>query len=340
MEQVPSDVFDSGQLPKGERLAALRQLTAAIYQVAPLGPPADLLARSQGYRVDQLLFNQSRFSPMRFTRGARHLRGRRADFLVLHQQLEGEERVVMDHQRLRLVPGHLYLRDWAQPFDSEASAMALRSIVIPRHYLSAGAYLSGVNPVLSLPLSEPVGRTMAALWSLIEEELPRVTLAEAQTLCEALLASLDKLWSPGAEAQQRPTLGAMQQYLSTRLIGPVDTEELCRHFKVSRSTVYRLFQPLGGVRRYISRLRMERCYADLWRADPSNTRVGEIAAVWGFDEPSSFSRGFSAEFGVAPKQVLGKGFAEANSDAGEVDNQQGLTRTAYLRWFESASGVA
>ncbi|UHD16539.1 helix-turn-helix domain-containing protein [Thiocapsa bogorovii] len=38
---------------------------------------------------------------------------------------------------MRLLAGHIYLRDWA--FDSEASAMHLHAIMIPRHRLRAGA---------------------------------------------------------------------------------------------------------------------------------------------------------------------------------------------------------
>ncbi|MEM1412021.1 MAG: helix-turn-helix domain-containing protein [Pseudomonadota bacterium] len=339
MDQVPSDLIDSEQLTAQERLVDFQRITESIYEVQPAGPAEAFHVRSQGYRVGQLLFNQVRFSPARFRRDARHVRGRQSDFLVLHQQLEGEELIVMAHQRLRVVPGHLYLRDWAQPFSSEASAMALRSIVIPRPMLSAGAFLSPLNPVLSLALSEPLGRMMAAHWSLLEDELPRVTLAQAETLCDALLASLDALWSPRSASAVRPTLSAMQLYLSTRLMGPIEIDALCRHFDVSRSTVYRLFQPLGGVRRYIARLRLERCYADLWRADPAATQVGQVGASWGFDEASSFSRSFSAEFGVSPRDILGKGFGERREPEQAGTSERGDVNSAYLRWFEAASGV-
>ena len=43
----------------------------------------------------------------------------------------------------------------------------------------------------------------------------------------------------------------------------VGAEALYRHFHVSRSTVYRLFEPVGGVRQFINGARLERWYGEL-----------------------------------------------------------------------------
>jgi AraC-like DNA-binding protein len=63
------------------------------------------------------------------------------------------------------------------------------------------------------------------------------------------LAFLDALLGYGPSEPIPATLGAMQQFLMTRLQGDVGVEALCRHFHVSRSTVYRRFEPVGGVSR-------------------------------------------------------------------------------------------
>jgi len=93
--------------------------------------------------------------------------------------------------------------------------------------------------------------------------------------------------------QTRPTsLGAMQQFLMTRLNGDVGVEALCQRFNVSRSTLYRLFEPLGGVRQFIDGACLERCSGELRGSDPRRIKIAEIAAPWEFTEASSLGHRF------------------------------------------------
>ena len=338
MSQVLNEIFDSDAFPAGEALLEMQGITKPLYDVHPINDPQAFRAHSQGFRVGELIFTQARFSPLHFKRGAAHVRGKHADFLVLQQQLEGEEQLVMRQGRLRLRPGYVYLRDWAQAFDSRASAMCLRSVVIPRHLLSVSRAMSDLNPVLSQPLAEPPARMIAAAWDHLLDELPHTTQAHASTLCGAFLAALNALWGFAVDADGKPTLGAVQQYVSARLMGKVEVADICAHFQISRASVYRLFQPLGGVRRYVSRLRLERCYAELWEADPATTQVGDVGSSWGFGEASTFTRSFSRHFGKTPSQVLGQGLRDAPEKQAGIHDA--ASSPSYLRWFEEASGVA
>ena len=86
----------------------------------------------------------------------------------------------------------------------------------------------------------PSSLVVAMLWQELLAELGRVTLPQARTLCDAFLGFLDALLGYGPSQMHPATLGAMQQFLMTRLQGDVGVDALCRHFDVSRSTVYRL----------------------------------------------------------------------------------------------------
>jgi len=96
--------------------------------------------------------------------------------------------------------------------------------------------------------ADPDGRLLMMLWQELLAELGQVVLPQARSLCDAFLAFLDTLLGYGPAEAICASLGAMQQFLMTLLRGGVGVEALCRHFHVSRSTVYRLFEPLGGVR--------------------------------------------------------------------------------------------
>ena len=71
---------------------------------------------------------------------------------------------------------------------------------------------------------------------------------------------------------------------------------------ISRSRLYRLFEPYGGVNHYIQHRRLLHAYAAL--ADPNDhRRILDIAEERGFDDAAEFSRAFRREFGYSPSEV-------------------------------------
>jgi AraC-like DNA-binding protein len=340
LNKVPTAHFDSDQFSLNEGLAAWRQMTASLYQTWPRGEPERFRAEAAGYKVGELVFNQVQFTPARFLHGPELLVGEGKDFLSLQAQLAGEERLIMAHGHVRLLAGHIYLRDWAYAFDSEASAMRLNAIMIPRHRLRAGAGMQEHTPVLSWSMADPDGRLLAMLWQALLADLGQVTLPQARTLCDAFLGFLDALLGYGPTLTRPASLGAMQQFLMTRLHGDVGVEALCRHFHVSRSTVYRLFEPLGGVRQFINGARLERCYGELREADPQRVKIADIAAAWGFTDASSFSRRFRSRFGVSPSEVLGTALDQSEDAAVRAYSAGARLNRDYTDWLEQASGRA
>ena len=87
-------------------------MIALLYQTWPRGQPEGFRALADEDKVGELAFNQVQFSPTRFLRGLEQLVGEGRDFLSLQVQLAGEERLIMAHGHVRLLAGHVYLRDW------------------------------------------------------------------------------------------------------------------------------------------------------------------------------------------------------------------------------------
>jgi AraC-like DNA-binding protein len=101
-------------------------------------------------------------------------------------------------------------------------------------------------------------------------------------------------------------LAAMRSYLRHRLADPtLSGADLQQHFHYSRATVYRLFEPDGGVAHFIRDERLRRCHDALAHPDQGGrTTVGAVAARWGFADPAQFGRAFRNRYGCPPRDVL------------------------------------
>ncbi len=106
-----------------------------------------------------------------------------------------------------------------------------------------------------------------------------------------------------------PPRGIVRANLTSASFGP---DEFCRILGVSRSQLYRLFEPLGGVARYIQRQRLLLAYSML--TDPKVTApIAGIAESLCFSDAAGFSRAFRREFGHSPSDMrmsAATGFAQ------------------------------
>jgi AraC-like DNA-binding protein len=336
MNQVSTAHFDYRNFTVSECLPAFRQMTASFFEIWPVGDPEDFQVEAFGYEVGELLFNDVEFSASRFRRGQSHMSDSNKDFLMLQAQLAGGELLVMNHGVVRLLPGNIYLRDWAHPFESTSTPSRIHTIVIPRHRLVSSTVLAENNPVVSWSMSEPGGGLLFTLWSDLMTRLPYVSRDQAEVMCRAFLGFIDGLLGHGIQQESPATLAVIENFILAKLRSTVNSEDLCRHFNISRSSLYRLFEPHGGVRAFVSRKRMEYAYTDLLQADPQHVRVGEVAASWGFTEASAFSRRFRQQFGVSPSDVLGDNIVDGKDAVAGINHDSKSYRN-YMSWLRRAS---
>lgn len=86
---------------------------------------------------------------------------------------------------------------------------------------------------------------------------------------------------------------------------PVDVATVSRALDVSRATLYRAFEPIGGVAAFIRAERLRACLMDIARLARGEIAVtlGELAMRRGFESDAQFSRAFKAEFGMTPSDA-------------------------------------
>jgi AraC-like DNA-binding protein len=145
------------------------------------------------------------------------------------------------------------------------------------------------------------------LTHLRRSNVARVAEATIHMLAAVLAPSHDKLAQAQAPIDAVITTRAIRA-IDARLADPgLSPEYLCKSVGVSRSRLYRIFEPAGGISNYIRRKRLLETRRSL--ADSTNVHsIAQIAENMGFTDPSTYSRMFKREFGLSPKEVRALGW--------------------------------
>jgi AraC-like DNA-binding protein len=148
-------------------------------------------------------------------------------------------------------------------------------------------------------------RTIDALFATIDA----LTLAEAHRAVDAVVAMAAGMIE-GELAREAalgscgdPQIDSALAFIDRHLGNPDLTPALVEaNLPLSRSSLYRLFEPLGGVRSAILARRLERSMKTLLTGSAAKPALRAIARDHGFLTEQQFGRAFRARFGVSPYQ--------------------------------------
>ena len=198
------------------------------------------------------------------------------------------------------------------------------TLIIPRDRmlpLLGGTSLHGAT----LHHGSPSARLIASHLETLAAVAPQLTLGEAAAAVDAAAVMMASAWSSLREG--RAEVGAAVRATARRAVrdhidrhlmdDQLTPEALARLFRMSRATLYRLFDEEGGVAAYILGRRLDRCRAIL-AANLTGLTIGEIAFSHGYSE-AHFSRasppGIGADArGGGPGPALTAGGAQATPD--------------------------
>jgi AraC-like DNA-binding protein len=165
---------------------------------------------------------------------------------------------------------------------------------------------------------------------------PAMTLAEARPIADAIigvavacLENLSREQLPANAGSGTASLAAMKGAIERRLtdagLGP---QTLLDEFAITRSTLYRAFEPLGGVSAYITERRLRYAFRRITDPAKPRLRISQLAFEFGFSHAPAFTRAFKAFFGMSPKDVR---TLAAHPEINEVPFMVSPEALAYLR---------
>jgi len=237
-----------------------------------------------------------------------HIRRSPIDHWVISYCRNGTTAVSTNNLQLDARAGVPFLWSLGQVSDSRRTVSDRLQLYLPRDSFSdiGGALDMAVGTMIE---TGP-GQLLADYMLVLERNLPNLSPEEAARLPDAVRSMVAACLAPSADRlvcalpQIKVTMlekvrQAVSRNLRSPSLGPL---KLCQETAMSRSQLYRVLESEGGVASYIQRRRLSESFSML--CDASCTLpIGEIAASLCFSDPSSFSRAFKREFGIAPTEV-------------------------------------
>lgn len=304
---VRMDISTAG-LPRAEQFAFWRDLIGPIADVTPMGANTGFLLEQTAWNLGSIAVLRSRTAAFAYERTSRHVRGDALDHWLIQLVRRGSMSFGRRGFVTSAVEGSLHVTTLGGEFAGETQNLNALFLFVPREFCAdSTAILDGAEGCaptsgLSLLLADYLLDLERRLPMLTMEELPSV-LATTRTMLLACLAPT----SEGLAEAQRPIdatlLERARRLIQEELLSPgLNVDMLCRKLGVSRSRLYRLFEPSGGIAHYIRARRLLDAHMSL--ADTrDHRRIADIAADRGFLDAAEFSRAFKREFGYTPSDV-------------------------------------
>lgn len=232
------------------------------------------------------------------------------DHIIAYYRKSGSGHTRTDDDPVKTTPGDITFMDLSRPMRTVGSIDTI-CMGFPRSMLDP--LVRDVDGLHGRVLSQttPLGRLAAAHLDSLAAEIGHMNPTEARIAAEATAALLavcangTPATCEPARIRARPALiVTIRHYIEQHLADALSADSIANHFALSRSTLYRLFQPFGGIDAFIRRRRLARAYQTLRTlSSHSGDYIYQVAQTWGFASESAFSHAFRREFLVTPRDV-------------------------------------
>ncbi len=310
--QAPLAIFtlNAGDGSPDEQLAAWRAATAALFDSTPADAVDErFTATIRSYAIGPMLFGRSASVAQHFVRDPSVVARSGVDHLLIQLYVAGGYRGTTSAGEICVEPGDISVLDLAATFETQASgAFDNLNLIVPRALLAqAGIDTEALHALVfrrDHPLTQLLGNHLAVLDTLAEA----MNVADGEAAADVVLALLTACLRHAPELAMRTPvdtpLARVRHHIEEHLAdSSLDARKIASACGMSRATLYRLFEPVGGVAAHVRSLRMRRALFELSRQGGIETRVAAIALRCGYENATSFSRAFHSHFGVPPTAV-------------------------------------
>ena len=281
-------------------------MPAFDHQIPASSPP--FTASMELFFLPEVTVSWAKVTASRYTRTIRTIAARGTDQILMVCYRSGHFDLTTGGRTRRVEAGEMAFIDLSQETIIEAPSVDNISLAASRRRLEGTVpFIDGAHGFIR-PV-DAVSKLLRGMLEAIVDVGPAMPVVDARGIARATLqlvaACLEPLSRKPIESGRNiVSLVVIRVFVEQHLLEPaLGPQSLIDEFGITRSTLYRLFEPLGGVSAYIARRKLNHAFRLLSDTQQPSGRISSLAAELRFSHPSAFTRAFKATFGLSPRDV-------------------------------------
>lgn len=321
---APALQFSTEDFPAGDQFDVWREFMAPVCEVLePEGARSGFHGAVEAYDIGILRLVSLDSEQASFLRTREHEYRYGIDHWCL-TFVDSGEMIVNEHDGSKVrVSGDMLLKSYASSFSGIGGGRRISCLFISRDDLSE--YAAQLETQAGRNLVGPVAPILRQFVISLQRQVQYLSNDDIPAINDAFLSLLKVTVSPDADTLERAKapMAATQfsmakQIVRENLSSPaLSPDMLCRRLGISRRQLFYIFEPYGGVMKFIAQQRLAACYRAIVRQSGRKT-IGTIAYEYGFTNLPSFYRQFHARFGMKPGDA--RAALIEGDGGGKVDN--------------------
>ena len=258
-------------------------------------------------KMADMVLTSGHFAAQTFARAPEPAHGASIEHWWLFRLRSGELWLEAGERQLHVRPGEMFLMSLDDDFRGRTGDCEILLLSLPRRVFTGVA--DELDRACNTSLSGNLVGLLADYLTTLEirvvdmtpDELKQAGHATAELVAACIQPSPDRL------EQARGSIESLlferaRLYIEAHL-GEFDLspERVAQELRISRSNLYRAFESVGGVARFILRKRLHAAHEEL--IGSAEKQVQEIAYRHGFKLASDFARAYRREFGMSPRDA-------------------------------------
>lgn len=312
-QKLPAYKIAAGALAPEDNFLGWRDALSPLFDIDLNG-----VGSAQGFRADfatyfmgPMVLGTGDSTAQNYKRTARTIARSGVDPFLIQLYTRGGFTGTADGREIEVRAGDVCVFDMARDLSTHSPRSSNITFVVPRNLLAPLMTDADVLHGTVLTPRTPFGGVIADYMRSIHARVEDMTFEEANALAASTISLMAACLAPSVERrkQHAPALAAallfeIRRHIDANLSSSeLTAAALSRKFAISRASLYRLFEPFGGIAKYIRRRRLHRSFVEITSSSKTRKHIGEIAYNLGFTNESDFSRAFRAAYGVTPKEA-------------------------------------
>ncbi len=290
-----------------------RASVSPMFEIAALSldEKAAFAMETTGYFLPGLAITSTTSSACTFERSHAVIAKSGIENILVQVYLDGGYQLDAEGIQSRIQPGDIVVIDLTRQSIIRAEPYTNLALTLQRDLIAPMVLdMEGLHGLI-LRNGAPRNNLLKSHMQMMHAEAANIGVTEQSAIVQGTAALLAACLGPSIPPQDLSvsgdaitTLQLIRRAIDRRLDDlQMDPESLAKQFGLSRASIYRLFEPLGGVRAYIQQRRLMHAYQLITSPSHFDEPIGAIGGQFGFTTATAFSRAFRNLYKMTPSDI-------------------------------------